>query len=318
MRVSWRREGFPRRLCPSRAPHAGSRHSPTGHRDAGDPAVTLVSGFRFPVSGFRFPVSGFLPLAYCTEDRWEAISELDPMCNRFAGDLWEPQLRIRWDVTGGHIDLGQRLNIAPTNTVATITLAALGSAKGGRELVGMRWGLLPAWKQAQGSLQGWTNARAETIRELKSFKGAFEKRRCLVPATGFYEWLTVDAKTKQPYHFRLRSAEPFAFAGVWETLKEPINGAEASVAIVTTGANVLMSSIHDRMPVILRPEDEAAWLDPATPPDVAQALLRPYPDAEMETYPVARAALKTGNQGPECLERIAWSPPASEVLTLAL
>jgi putative SOS response-associated peptidase YedK len=191
-----------------------------------------------------------------------------------------------------------RYNIAPTQDIPIVRRAKDGE----RELVVARWGLIPFWMKEKPK-QPHINARAETVHKTPLFREAFEKRRCLIPATGFYEW-EKRANGRQPYRFRRRDLEPFAFAGLWE-FNRNLGDAIVSATIIVTGANALVGAIHERMPVILFPEDHAAWLDPATPPDAARALLRPFPPALMEAYPVSRLVNSHENDGPELIEPIA-------------
>jgi putative SOS response-associated peptidase YedK len=139
------------------------------------------------------------------------------------------------------------------------------------------------------------------VAEKPAFRSAFKSHRCLIPATGFFEWqATAGAKHKQPYHIRMRDGNPFAFAGLWERWQrdgEPVE----TCAILTTTANELVRPVHDRMPVILAPADFSAWLDPRTPADQLHALLRPYPTEAMEAVPVGRYVNSPRNEGPQCL-----------------
>ena len=153
--------------------------------------------------------------------------------------------------------------------------------EGGRQLVSLRWGLIPAWAKDQALGRKLFNARAETLAEKPSFKNAFKNRRCLIPADGFYEW-TGEKGQKRAVRFSLRSREPFAFAGLYETWRSPSGEPIGTCTIVTTEPNGLISPLHDRMPAILPQEKEAFWLDPAVrDPALLRPLLVPYPEAEM-------------------------------------
>jgi putative SOS response-associated peptidase YedK len=154
--------------------------------------------------------------------------------------------------------------------------------EGGNRLVALRWGLIPAWAKDPAIGRRLFNARAETLAQKPSFRDAFRRRRCLIPADGFYEW-TGEPGHKRPVRFHLRSGEPFAFAGLYETWQPPAGEPLRTCTIVTTTPNALVAPIHDRMPVILAPEAEALWLDPALrDPGVLQPLLAPYPAGAME------------------------------------
>lgn len=190
-----------------------------------------------------------------------------------------------------------RYNVAPSQQVPIVRL----DHSGRRVLCMVRWGLIPYWTRGKPRAQP-INARDDRLLESPMFKGALQRRRCLVPADGFYEWL--DRKpAKVPYFFRLRSDEPFAFAGLWERWRpdESADPVETCVHI-TTSANEMVEPIHPRMPAILRPADYDRWLDPATPPAEAVKLLQPYPAEEMEGYVVSPRVNKADTEGPELIE----------------
>jgi putative SOS response-associated peptidase YedK len=177
-------------------------------------------------------------------------------------------------------DIQPRYNIAPSQMVPVVR-----QAEEGRELVAMRWGLIPSWAKDEKAGYSMINARAETVAE----KPAFRRRRCLIPVDGFYEWKKLE-RAKQPFHVRLRNGEPFAFAGLWEHWQGPEGRTVESCAIIVTDANELMRPIHDRMPVILDRGSYATWLDPnLTDAERLKALLAPYPNERMEAQPVSAA-----------------------------
>ena len=184
-----------------------------------------------------------------------------------------------------------RWNVAPSQQVPIVV-----ERVGGRTLQLARWGFRPTWMRDEGKRPPSINARAETLLERPMFRGALGKGRCILPADGFYEWAPVPgAKVKQPWHFRLRDGGLFGFAGLYAG-----QGDEATCAIITTSANELLAPIHNRMPVILDPEDEALWLDPdVTDPSAALPCLRPYPAELMEGYTVASLVSSVRNDGPE-------------------
>jgi putative SOS response-associated peptidase YedK len=145
------------------------------------------------------------------------------------------------------------------------------------------------------------NARAETVSEKPSFRGAFKERRCLVLADGFYEWQKKTSNGKQPYYIHMEDGSPFAFAGLWEDWKNGIK--VRSCTIITTEANKLVGEIHNRMPVILPPEDYELWLDPDfDEKEPLTSLLKPYPDEAMEAYSVSRKVNRPTNNEPSCVE----------------
>jgi putative SOS response-associated peptidase YedK len=192
-------------------------------------------------------------------------------------------------------ELAPRYNIAPTQPVAVIGLQP---KTGRRGLASLKWGLVP--RDAPGGERGFINARAETAWEKPSFREAFARRRCLIPATGFYEWQRVDAKRRQPWLLRLASGRPFAFAGLWEP--PSASSSTPTCTILTTEPNQVARPIHDRMPVILDPADYALWLDPAvTVPAEVRPLLKPFPAAAMAAFPVTTAVNNPAFDDPACL-----------------
>lgn len=221
------------------------------------------------------------------------------MCGRFTlrtppGDLAEVFALFRepdW--------LQPRYNIAPTQQVLAIRFDEHATP---REPVMLRWGLIPSWAKDAKIGNSLINARADTVAAKPSFRAAFKRRRCLIVADGFYEWKKLD-DGKQPYQIGLRNGKPFAFAGLWERWEKGAEPIE-SCAIITTEANDLMSPLHDRMPVILRPDDYDAWLDPSGDAKALQGLLRPYPDDDLVAYPVSRAVNNPRNDRAECVEPV--------------
>jgi putative SOS response-associated peptidase YedK len=195
-----------------------------------------------------------------------------------------------------------RYNTAPTDQIPIIRVDP---RDGERELVMARWGLVPWWSKAIPKVPH-INARAETVHELRLFREAFAKRRALIPATGFFEWQK-RADGKQPYRFRRKDLEPFAFAGLWEFCRI---GEQAilSAAIIVGEPNPLAAAIHDRMPVILDLDDYDRWLDPATPIPELRALLKPCPAELMEAFAVNRAVNSVKNDSEECIEPIGEPP----------
>ncbi len=193
-------------------------------------------------------------------------------------------------------ELLPRYNIAPTQPVAVIGIQP---KTGRRGLAQLTWGLVP--KGALGKERGFINARSETAWEKPAFADAFAHRRCLVPATGFYEWQKLDPRRRQPWLIRLAAPGPFAFAGLWEPATA-VPGARPTCTILTTEPNELARQIHDRMPVILGPGDYARWLDPAL--ELAaelRPLLQPLPAAAMTAYPVSTRVNNPAFDDPACL-----------------
>ncbi len=196
------------------------------------------------------------------------------------------------------IEWAARWNIAPTQEVATI-LQDRREPK--RKFVLMRWGLIPSWAKDPSMAASAINAVSETAAEKPAFRDAMKLRRCLIPATGFYEWKRTGAKSKQAYHIGMKGDRLFAFAGLWENWEDPQGKVIRTCTILTTQANATLSDIHDRMPVILTPEDYDRWLDPGiTNPARVADLLKPCDASLLRKYPVSNFVNRAGNEGPEC------------------
>lgn len=196
-----------------------------------------------------------------------------------------------------------RYNIAPTQPIVVVR-----PTPKGRELVPMRWGLIPTWAKDPKALPLMIMARADGIGEKPAFRGAFRYRRCLIPASGFYEWQARGGARgpKQPYLLRPAAADAdgglIAFAGLWETWHGADGSEIDTAAIVTTHANAAMRPIHERMPVVLAADDFDAWLSTATEPDLAQALLKPPPDDRLAAMPVSTRVNAVANDDPQLWE----------------
>lgn len=194
-------------------------------------------------------------------------------------------------------DFKPRYNIAPTQLVPVITSQ---SAKG---FSFFYWGITPDFGQNKPVAQKLINARSESVMEKISFKSSFEKRRCLIPADGFYEWKKLGKKTKIPYRFTLREDELFAFAGIWEEY-ETVNGEiQHTFLILTTSPNEIVSEIHDRMPVILNRQMEKKWLDNYTPESELLEMLRPFPSDQMLSYTVSPLVNSVQNDSPSIIRK---------------
>jgi putative SOS response-associated peptidase YedK len=193
-----------------------------------------------------------------------------------------------------------RYNLAPTQEGAVVRVVAPGAP---RTLAALRWGLIPYWAQDPKIGNRLINARAESLVDKPAFRDSFERRRCLVPADGFYEWKKLDAKVKQPYLIHRQDRRPFGFAGLWSSWRSPDAGRVETFTIITTAPNGLMRPLHDRMPAILDPSDFAAWLDPANR-NVSrlQSLLVPAPDGGWQATPVSRAVNHADHDAPDCIE----------------
>lgn len=182
------------------------------------------------------------------------------------------------------------------NIAATQSILAVRAGRAGREPVRLRWGLIPSWAKDTKLAATMINARAETVAGKPAYRAAFKRRRCLIPVSGFYEWRR-DGKSKTPFLISLRNEELFAFAGLWEKWKSPDGELVESCTVLTTSPNELMATIHDRMPVILKPADYGVWLDPQL--DDAGALftlLVSYPTEEMQAEQVSHVVNNARNE----------------------
>ena len=220
------------------------------------------------------------------------------MCGRYA--LYGPvsRMRERFDANVDELDFTPRYNAAPMQWLPVIRQRPTGD----RVAHLLRWGLIPSWSKDEAIATRLINARGESVAEKPSFRAAFKKRRCIVPANGFYEWQTV-AGDKQPYYIHPDKGDLFGLAGLWERWTQPGDGDVVidTFTIVTTEANAAMRPLHDRMPVILTPEDYGVWLDGATAPDQVQALVRPCAEALLATRPVSKAVGNVRNNSPELI-----------------
>jgi putative SOS response-associated peptidase YedK len=195
-------------------------------------------------------------------------------------------------------------NAAPTQSLPVVLADGDGTSERVAEV--MRWGLVLPWA-GRGGAGGRAapspfNARAETVAERPAFRRLIARRRCLVPATGFYEWAKRPGGGKRPIFFSLRDGDPFAFAGIYDRARDEAGREVASYAILTTRPNTLVAEAHDRMPVILRPEDEDDWLDPElTDPPALERLYEPYPAGKMTARPVGTAVNDARRDGPDLI-----------------
>lgn len=222
------------------------------------------------------------------------------MCGRYVLKATLPDIAR---MLGMDVDLAlePRYNIAPTTEV----LACRMEAPGEKALARLRWGLVPHWaKQAEGGYR-MINARAETVAGKPAFRGPFRKRRCLIPADGYYEWKSVGGR-KQPYYFSMKDQRPFCFAGLWDRWRPAEGEPLETCTIITTGANALGAPVHPRMPVILPPDAYDPWLDPSL--DRAEdvlPLLAPFPPDAMTVYPVSTLVNNARVDEPRCITPLA-------------
>ncbi len=194
-------------------------------------------------------------------------------------------------------------NVAPTDPVY-----AVAEHDGERLLGSFRWGLLPWWAKDRRIAARNINARAETLADKPAFRDSFAKRRCLIPADGFYEWQVIDAgeagkPSKLPHYITRADGDPLAFAGLWASWKDPETGERVRTCTIVTGRpNTLVEPIHDRMPVMLPPANWESWLDPELDdPGALGSLLLPAPAAEMAAHPVSTLVNRVSNNVPECI-----------------
>lgn len=219
------------------------------------------------------------------------------MCGRFTNRITTSQYQEFFDILHAE-ERRPRYNIAPTQPIPVIR-----PNDGHRELTVMSWGLVPSWAKDRKIGNGLINARADGVATKPSYRSAFKKHRCLIPVDGFYEWKQIGAKEKQPYFIHRKDNAPFAFAGLWEWWKSPEGEELESACLITTDPNKMMEPIHNRMPVILSPEDYDRWMN--TPPDHAkelQELLVPCPEADLIAEPVSRLVNAPRNDVPQCIQ----------------
>lgn len=253
-----------------------------------------------------------LPNSFLTFAISHLTSNIFAMCGRFT-------LRTPMSVLIDQFQIGlesarqlalfePRYNIAPTQDI----LVVRERERGEREAAMLRWGLIPAWAKQMQSGAPMINARGESVAEKPSFRTAFRKRRCLVPADGFYEWQqspgTSGRGKKQPYYIHRRDDQPFAFAGLWESWTDKSSSSPdklsiESCTIVTTSANATLAPLHDRMPVIVAASDYAAWLDPTVEdPAELMPLVGPCGDDELVAEPVSTHVNRVANDDARCIQ----------------
>ena len=219
------------------------------------------------------------------------------MCGRYTQTAKFDDLMDRFGFEEPDFELAPRYNLAPSQDAPVVGVNP--KTPDIRSLRLMRWGLVPY--HAKDAAKPIINARAETLAQRPAFRGLLPRRRCLVPADGFYEWRR-EGRFRIPMRFTLKSGQPFAFAGLWDRWLQPDSTPLYSFTIVTTSPNSVLEPVHNRMPVILLPEDEAGWLDPATTdPAALSPLLNPYPAELMEGYCVSLAVNSPVNDSPECI-----------------
>lgn len=222
------------------------------------------------------------------------------MCGRYTLASPETWIRDEFDVVELPLDYRPRYNIAPTQAVLAII-----RAEGGRRAGWLQWGLVPSWAKDPAIGNRLINARAESVHEKPAFRSAFERRRCLIVADGYYEWQRRPDRRKAPYWLHRTDRRPFAMAGLWERWTSPDgSGPLYSCTIITTAANDFVRPIHERMTVILSRDETTLWLDPATDRATLRALLRPYPHDDLAAHQVSTLVNSPQNELPECIEPV--------------
>ena len=200
-----------------------------------------------------------------------------------------------------------KYNLAPMQQILSVRM----HPKGVRLAEPVQWGLVPSWAKALPTGAPLNNARSDTVATKPAFREAFRRRRCLVPANGFYEWKRLGSKSKQPWHIFRKDRQPLALAGLWDHWQTPDGDTLESCCVVTTEANEFMADIHDRMPVILKVEDWSDWLDPELiDVEKISRLIVPCPNEWLEMTPVSSLVNNVRNDSPECVR------PVSEERTL--
>ncbi len=221
------------------------------------------------------------------------------MCGRYTLYSDKKAIEVQFDVAIADDDLIQPDYNAAPGTVRPVVLT---QGTHDRVAGALKWGLVPPFVKDLSDWKPLINARSETVNEKPSFKKAFQRKRCIVPANGFYEWKDFGDGKKIPFYIRLLNQDLFGMAGIYETHKDGSGNELHTFAILTTEANALMQPLHDRMPVILREDDYNVWLNPVQPrPEMLQSLLRPYPTEYMSAYKVGTNVNNARNNGPDLI-----------------
>ena len=221
------------------------------------------------------------------------------MCGRYVLAQDYEELKKRFGLDFKDFEMKPSYNIAPGQANPVITNGS------GRSIKAMNWGLIPHWAKDPKIAYKMINARSETVAEKPSYRDAFKSKRCLIPASGFYEWQksALDPKKKTPIHIRLKESELFAFAGLWSLWKNS-ESEIFSYTIITTEANDYLKEFHDRMPVILNQSDESKWLDHNTPTEELQNIMLPRDDNRLEAYEVSKLVNAPRNNSEECIQKV--------------
>jgi putative SOS response-associated peptidase YedK len=217
------------------------------------------------------------------------------MCGRYAltspPEIIAERFNVQWSAMPS-----ARYNIAPGQMIPVVR-----QSKSGAEISLLKWGLIPSWSKDSTIGSRLINARAETVASKPSFRNAFRRRHCLIPANAFYEWKAMGTR-KQPYCIGLHDGELFGMAGLWEEWHNEQGEQSETAVIITTTANQTVGQLHERMPVIIRPDDYANWLD-ASRHDGTE-MLEPYPAELMRYFPVSTSVNRVSNDMAECMEPV--------------
>jgi putative SOS response-associated peptidase YedK len=226
------------------------------------------------------------------------------MCGRYVRRSDKQRIAEHFHVHGPSVpDFGASYNVAPQTFQPVIRL---NRDTGEREIVLMRWGLIPFWAKNAKMGLSTINAKAETVATAPAFREAFKTRRCLVPADAFYEWQKIDAKTKQPFAIGMKDGSPYAFAGLWDRWRDPATKERLETfTVITTDPNEVVEPMHNRMPVIIQPKDYDGWLTPGDPERPPVDLLRSFPAEQMTAWKVDRKIGNVRNDTPDCVEPMA-------------
>lgn len=207
-----------------------------------------------------------------------------------------PELHELYALSSPPVELPLRYNVTPGQLIPTIR-----QDEDGRQLAPLHWGLIPFWAKDKKIGYRMSNARGETVADKPSFRNAFRRRRCIIPASGFYEW-QAQPQSKQPFYIHPADNHPWSFGGLWERWQGEGDETVESCSIITTEANELMAPIHERMPVILDRNQVGLWLDDNTEPDELLAMLKPYSVEQMRAYPVSTYVNKASNSDRHCID----------------
>lgn len=227
------------------------------------------------------------------------------MCGRYSQIILLHLLRERFVFKYLRDSMPPRYNIAPSQDAPVIL-----NTSDEPTLEMLKWGLVPSWAKDPAIGNKMINARAETLEEKPSFRQLFQRSRCLVLADGYYEWVVDAGRGKIPMRIRMKSGEPIAFAGLWDTWTNPEGKELRTFTIVTTEAAPEIRNIHHRMPVILKREHEAAWLDPKSDPVRLKQAMAPYDGAALTAHPVSKLVNSPRNDVPECVLPLSEENPS--------